>query len=74
MSRSQRVVLVLAVVGLASGLGIESSRAGEAGSWCKDLCDVRCEEKDGCRTSEDEGCTCYWWCRDGDDGADICMI
>lgn len=37
--------------------------------WCDRICGRECDD---CYTSYVEGCTCYWFCEDGDEGQRIC--
>jgi len=37
--------------------------------WCDDICGNECED---CYTSYVEGCTCYWFCENGENGRQIC--
>ena len=69
MPRSKRIVFILSLMSLVFGFGAEMSRAATAENWCADLCTLNCET---CATARTIGCTCEWFCTDGDEGTQIC--
>jgi|APCOG7522876152_1049122.scaffolds.fasta_scaffold13052_1 hypothetical protein len=83
MLHTRKVALLVSIVVLTLGVAQYSSATidivGSAtpgftlvkADWCNDECDEQCGSA-GCATAWSEGCSCYWFCRDGEDGVSIC--
>lgn len=69
-----RALVVAASCALALGIGMQWAEAQTSSDWCISICSGQCIGHDGCDFAVPVGCNCQYFCNDGHDGEQICVL